>query len=84
MKVIQKKDYEEISRTAAERILAMVQEKPSCVLGLATGSTPIRTYEFLAMAYQQRRITFEKTCSINLDEYVGLGEADPQSYRFFM
>lgn len=84
MKVIQKKDYEEISRTAAERILAMVQEKPSCVLGLATGSTPIRTYEFLAMACQQRRITFEKTCSINLDEYVGLGEADPQSYRFFM
>ena len=47
MKIIQTKDYAELSRRAAELIAAQVREKPDCVLGLATGSSPVGTYEEL-------------------------------------
>ena len=84
MRIIKKETYEELSRCAADMILAAVREKPECVLGLATGSTPIGTYDCLAAACREGKATFRQAKTINLDEYTGLGENDPQSYRFFM
>lgn len=84
MRIIKKETYEELSRCAADMILAAVREKPECVLGLATGSTPIGTYDCLAAACREGKATFRQAKTINLDEYTGLGEDDPQSYRFFM
>lgn len=84
MKVIKVKNYEELSLMAASIIGAQVINKPDCVLGLATGSTPIGTYENLAKAYEAGVLDFSKVKSINLDEYCGLSGDNNQSYRYFM
>lgn len=84
MEVIRAADYDELSVCAAEMIIQTVKSKNDAVLGLATGSTPIGTYKRLIEAYQQGRVSFAAAKSINLDEYVGLGENDPNSYRRFM
>lgn len=84
MKIIKAKDYTEMSRIAANLIGAQVIIKPNCVLGLATGSTPIGTYEHLASAYENGDLDFSQVTSINLDEYKGLSPENDQSYRYFM
>ena len=84
MKVIKVKNYEELSLMAASIIGAQVINKPDCVLGLATGSTPVGTYENLAKAYEAGVLDFSKVKSINLDEYCGLSGDNNQSYRYFM
>ena len=84
MKIIQTKDYAELSRRAAELIAAQVREKPDCVLGLATGSSPVGTYEELRRLCCEEGLDFSRVRSVNLDEYVGLGGTDDQSYRYFM
>ncbi len=84
MKILQMESYEALSACAAEIILDTVRREPECVLGLATGSTPIGTYDQLAAACAQGKASFKNVKSINLDEYVGLGQEDPQSYRYFM
>lgn len=84
MKIIKAKDYTEMSRIAANLIGAQVIIKPDCVLGLATGSTPIGTYEHLASAYENGDLDFSQVTSINLDEYKGLSPENDQSYRYFM
>ncbi len=84
MKIIKAKDYTEMSRIAANLIGAQVIIKPNCVLGLATGSTPIGTYEHLASAYENGDLDFSQVKSINLDEYRGLSPENDQSYRYFM
>lgn len=84
MKIIRTKDYYYASRSAANLISAQVIIKPDCVLGLATGSTPIGTYEQLIRWYQNGDIDFSQVTSINLDEYKGLSPANEQSYRYFM
>lgn len=84
MKIIKAKDYTEMSRIAANLIGAQVILKPDCVLGLATGSTPIGTYEHLASAYKNGDLDFSQVTSINLDEYKGLSPENDQSYRYFM
>ena len=58
--------------------------KPDCVLGLATGSTPIGTYEQLIRWYEKGDLDFSQVHSINLDEYRGLSPENDQSYRYFM
>ena len=58
--------------------------KPNSVLGLATGSSPVGSYRQLIEWYNKGDVDFSETISINLDEYVGLSENDPQSYRYFM
>ena len=63
---------------------AQVIIKPDCVLGLATGSTPIGTYEELIRRYEKGDLDFSKVHSINLDEYRGLSPENDQSYRYFM
>ncbi len=84
MRVYCVKDYDHASRIAANIISAQVIMKPDCVLGLATGSTPIGTYEELIRRYEQGDLDFSKVHSINLDEYKGLSPENDQSYRYFM
>ncbi len=57
--------------------------KPDCVLGLATGSTPIGTYKQLIEWYEQGDLDFSQVTSVNLDEYKGLSGDNDQSYRYF-
>ena len=84
MKVIIKKNYEELSKEAAETIKEAIQKKPNLVLGLATGSTPIGTYQELARMYREKGLDFSKVVIFNLDEYLGLPADHPQSYNYFM
>ena len=84
MKIYCGKDYKEMSRIAANIISAQIILKPDCVLGLATGSTPVGTYENLVEWYKQGDLDFSQVTSVNLDEYRGLSGDNDQSYRYFM
>ena len=84
MKIYCGKDYKEMSRIAANIISAQIILKPDCVLGLATGSTPVGTYENLVEWYKQGDLDFSQVTSVNLDEYKGLSGNNDQSYRYFM
>lgn len=84
MRIIETRNYEEMSTLAAEMIGAQVMLKPRCVLGLATGSSPIGTYAKLVEAYRAGRLDFSQVRTVNLDEYCGLAGDNPQSYRYFM
>lgn len=84
MRIYRAKDYEGMSRIAANLLAAQVTLKPESVLGLATGSTPIGTYKELIARYNAGDLDFSKVRSVNLDEYVGLSGDHDQSYRYFM
>ena len=84
MIIYKAKDYQDMSRKAANIISAQVIMKPNCVLGLATGSSPIGTYEQLVEWYNKGDLDFSKVTSINLDEYKGLPRTNDQSYYYFM
>ena len=84
MKIYETKDYQEMSRRAANILSAQVILKPDCVLGLATGSTPVGAYEQLVEWYNKGDIDFSQVTSVNLDEYKGLSGDNDQSYRYFM
>ena len=84
MQIYRAKDYHDMSRKAANIISAQVIMKPSCVLGLATGSTPIGTYRQLIEWYEKGDLDFAHVTSVNLDEYKGLSGDTDQSYRYFM
>ena len=84
MRIISARDYDHMSRQAANIISAQVILKPDCVLGLATGSTPIGTYKQLIEWYKKGDIDFSRVKSVNLDEYVGLTKDHDQSYAYFM
>ncbi len=84
MKFITVKTYEELSAKAADIIAAQIIMKPDCVLGLATGSTPVGTYKKLTEKNKAGEIDFSTVTSVNLDEYEGLDGTHDQSYRYFM
>ena len=84
MQFITTKTYEELSEKAAAIIASQVIMKPDCVLGLATGSSPVGTYKNLIKAYENGTLDFSKVTSVNLEEYVGLDGSSDQSYRYFM
>ena len=84
MRMIKAESYADLSRKAANILAAQVTLKPDCVLGLATGSTPIGTYQQLIEAYKNGDIDFSTVKSVNLDEYCGLDGDNDQSYRYFM
>lgn len=84
MNLIKAGNYEEMSRKAANLIMAQVTLKPDSVLGLATGSTPTGTYQQLIEYYKQGNLDFSGVRTVNLDEYRGLSQEDPQSYYYFM
>ena len=84
MKIYKAKDYKDMSRKAANIISAQVIMKPNCVLGLATGSTPIGTYDQLVEWYNKGDLDFSEVTTVNLDEYKGLPRTNYQSYYYFM
>ena len=84
MKIYREKDYAAVSRRAANLISAQVITKPNCVLGLATGSSPIGAYDQLVEWYEKGDLDFSKVTSVNLDEYIGLTPDNDQSYHYFM
>ncbi len=84
MKICRAKDYNDMSRKAANLISAQIIMKPNCVLGLATGSTPVGTYRQLVEWYDKGDLDFSEVMTVNLDEYKGLTRENPQSYYYFM
>lgn len=84
MRIYKAADYKELSRKAANVISAQVIMKPDCVLGLATGSSPIGTYQELIDWYDRGDLDFSKVRSVNLDEYKSLPKDNSQSYYYFM
>ena len=84
MKIYLEKDYAAMSRRAANIIAAEIHKNPACVLGLATGSTPVGTYQQLIEMNKAGDISFKEVTTVNLDEYKGLSGEHDQSYRYFM
>jgi len=84
MKIIPVSNYDEMSARAAEILVEQAISKPQSLFGLATGSTPIGTYNGMIAAYRAGRVSFAGCKSVNLDEYVGLDHTDEQSYVTFM
>ncbi|MDE6429167.1 MAG: hypothetical protein K2K18_01495, partial [Malacoplasma sp.] len=77
--------YEELSKLVGQEFINVVLNKPNAVLGLATGSSPIGTYNFLANEFKNKKISFKDCLSFNLDEYIGLTKKyENQSYSYFM
>ena len=75
---------EKISALIAEEFIKVINAKPNCVLGLATGTSPLQVYADLAKANKEGRVTFKGVATFNLDEYIGLEGTHNQSYRYFM
>ena len=84
MRIYREKDYDAMSRRAASIIAAQILSKPDCVLGLATGSSPVGAYRQLIQWHKQGDLSFAGVRSVNLDEYYGLAPDHDQSYRYFM
>lgn len=84
MRFVKAKDYNDMSRKAANIISAQVILRPDCVLGLATGSSPVGLYQCLIEWYEKGDLDFSGVTSVNLDEYRGLPHDNPQSYYYFM
>lgn len=84
VKVLKAADAEAAGRLAADQLQQAVCAKPACVLGLATGATPIPLYRELIRREQAGLMDFSRVRSVNLDEYKGLAPDHPQSYRRFM
>lgn len=84
MKVIEVKDYQQMSNRAAEYIIKKVNQNPKIKLGLATGSTPIGTYKCLIDDHKRNRTSYQQVTTFNLDEYIGLSGDNKNSYRYFM
>ena len=84
MRIYKAKDYEEMSRKAAGIVSAQIIMKPDCVLGLATGSTPVGLYKQLIEWYRNGDLDFSGVRTVKLDEYKGISRENDQSYYYFM
>jgi glucosamine-6-phosphate deaminase len=84
MQIFVEKDYNAVSEKASEIILNCIRENPRIVLGLATGSTPEKTYKLIAQNYKKNKLSFKEVKTFNLDEYLGLENSHKQSYHSFM
>jgi len=90
MDIIIRENYDQVSKYAAKVIADCIRSKPDCVLGLATGATPIGTYRELIRMHKEEGLDFSLVRTFNLDEYLGIGmePAKPyemdQSYARFM
>ncbi len=84
MRIYRTKDYDEMSRKLANILSAQLIQKPDCVLGLATGSTPVGAYRLLVERYESKDLDFSAATTVNLDEYRGLSPENEQSYAYFM
>ena len=84
MRVIVQPDPDSVARRAAQFIARLVRRRPTCVLGLATGGTPLGLYRELIRMHREEKLDFSRVVTFNLDEYIGLEPTHPQSYRAFM
>ncbi len=84
MKIIVVKNYAEMSKLGAEIIADTIKNNPACTLGLATGGSPVGTYQNLIKMYENKEISFKNVKTYNLDEYCGISQQHPQSYYYFM
>ncbi len=84
MRILVCKNYDEMSKKAAQIIASQVTLKPDSVLGLATGSTPIGMYKNLVKMYNDNELDFSDVKTFNLDEYYQLPRDNDQSYYYFM
>ena len=84
VRIYKGKDYADMSRKAANIVSAQVIMKPNCVLGLATGSTPVGLYKQLVEWFNKGDLDFSEVMTVNLDEYKGLSRENDQSYYYFM
>ncbi len=84
MRVIIEPDSDGVARRSARFVADLVRERPTCVLGLATGSTPLGTYRELIRMHRDEGLDFSRVVTFNLDEYIGIEPTNPHSYRWFM
>jgi len=84
MKIIEARNYKELSKIASEIIIDEILEKPNLVMGFATGETPKKTYKNLIKAYKKKKVDFSKIKTFNLDEFYPIKENDLKSYRKYM
>lgn len=84
MEVVKASNYEDMSKKACKKMVRVLKQNKSPVIGLATGSTPEGLYRCLIEKYKNKEITFENTTTFNLDEYVGLTNDNPNSYHYYM
>ena len=84
MKIIICKDYETLSKRAAEIVIGEVRKHPEAVLGFATGTTPLGLYTEMVKDHNKNGTSYKKIITVNLDEYVGLDITSDQSYIYFM
>ena len=84
IRIYKTENYETMSKKAADILASVVHLNPACVLGLATGSTPVGTYKELIAKYNAGELSFAEVHTVNLDEYKGLAGTHDQSYRYFM
>jgi glucosamine-6-phosphate deaminase len=84
LKIIEVKNYEEMSWKAANYMIEKVKQNPAMTLGLATGGTPKGTYQYLIDDFRQKGTSYKKVTTFNLDEYIGLSGDHPNSYRYYM
>ena len=84
MQVIITENYEEMSKKAAKLIIGIVKNNPNAILGLATGSSPIGTYQNMIKDHKENGTSYKAVRTVNLDEYVGLTADHDQSYAYFM
>lgn len=84
MRIIITKNYEELSKVAANEMAETIKNNPKAILGLATGGSPIGMYKELIRMNKEGEIDFSSITTVNLDEYIGLSGEHTQSYRYFM
>lgn len=84
MNILKMKNYEEMSKAAADYMINKVRQHPDITLGLATGSTPVGTYKNLVQDHRQNGTSYKNVTTFNLDEYIGLSGENANSYRYFM
>lgn len=84
MLVIIKKNYDEMGVEGAKMVADLIRRKPNCVVGFATGGTPLGLYKELIRMHKEEGLDFSKVTTFNLDEYVGIPPEHSQSYHYFM
>jgi glucosamine-6-phosphate deaminase len=84
MDIIEVKNYEEMSKKAADFIIETVKNKPNAVLGMATGGTAVGTYKHLIQDFNRNKTSYKQAYTVNLDEYIGMDPEHEQSYHTYM
>jgi glucosamine-6-phosphate deaminase len=84
MKLIRVKDYEELSRKAAEIVINQIKLKPNSTIGFATGKTPLGLYKNLVNAYKKKKVDFSKIKAFSLDEFYPIKRTSKKSYSYYL